>query len=526
MVSARASEQLAVPGQVRCGRKSNEITAIPELLKILNLAGCLVTIDATGMKNYQFDAVIIGAGPNGLTAGICLAQKGLSVLIVEAKSTIGGGSRSAELTLPGFVHDICSTIHPLAAGSPVFHKFPLEKYGLEFIQPPVNLAHPLDDGTAVLLKNSFSETGETLGKDAENYRQLIEPFAKSWESLAPGILAPLRFPKHPFLMADFGFKAFRSARSFVNKYFRDKPARAVFGGLAAHSMLPLEDLPSAAFGLVLAITAHAVGWKFPRGGSQNITGALENYFLSLDGKIETGHIVERIEELPSSRIVLFDLSPRQILKIAGHLFPSSYRQRLDGFKYGAGVFKLDYALSEPIPWKATECALSATVHLSGAFDETAQSERSFESGKVSDKPFVLLAQTSLFDQTRAPQGKHTAWAYCHIPNNSPIDMTEKIENQIERFAPGFRDCILAKHTMSAPELEKYNNNYIGGDIGGGANIVSQLFTRPTFQLNPYKLPAKGLYICSASTPPGGGVHGMCGYHAAKTVLEKEFNIKS
>lgn len=474
------------------------------------------------MKNYAYDAVVIGSGPNGLAAAICLTRAELSVLIVEANDTIGGGARSAGLTLPGFIHDVCSTIHPLAVASPFFQTLPLDKFGLEYIEPPASLAHPLADGTAVLLKKSIEETGETLGADRENYRKLIQPFVENWSDLAPEILAPLHFPKHPFLMARFGLKAFHSARGFAEKYFDAPRARAVFAGCAAHSMIPLEDLPGAAIGLVLTIMAHSVGWAFPRGGTQKISDALAGYFLSLGGEIETKTRVKNIDELPSSRVVLFDITPRQILKIAGHRLPASYRRRLENYKYGAGVFKMDFALNDPVPWKVKDCGLAATVHLGGTFDEIAASEREVQRGQISKEPFVLLAQNSLFDQTRAPAGKHAAWAYCHVPNGSTFDMTTRIENQIERFAPGFRDCILAKSVMSPADLENYNANYIGGDIGGGANILSQLFTRPAVRRNPYSIPAKGLYICSSSTPPGGGVHGMSGYHAAQTVLTKEF----
>ncbi len=474
------------------------------------------------MKNYQYDAVIIGSGPNALAAGIVLARENLSVLIVEARPTVGGGARSGFLTLPGFVHDICSAIHPLAIGSPFFQTLPLEKYGLQFIQPPASLAHPLDDGTAVLLKRSLEKTVETFGGDAKNYRSLIKPFAENWDKLAPEILAPAHFPAHPFLLARFGWKAFRSARGFAEKFFEGERARAMFAGLAAHSMIPLEDLPSAAIGFILAITAHTVGWGFPSGGAQKIPDALAAHFLALGGEMKTDFRVENIDELPPSRTVLFDTTPRQILKIAGHRLPAGYRRKLEKYRYGAGAFKMDFALSEPIPWRAKECALAGTVHLGGSFDEISESEKKVGRRQTPEKPFVLLAQNSFFDSTRAPEGKHTAWAYCHVPNGSKVDMTEKIEVQIERFAPGFRDCILAKNVLPPADLENYNANYIGGDIGGGANILSQLFTRPVARLNPYTMPAKGLYICSASTPPGGGVHGMCGYHAARTVLQNEF----
>jgi phytoene dehydrogenase-like protein len=477
------------------------------------------------MRNEQYDAVVIGSGPNGLTAGICLAQAGLAVLIVEAADEIGGGMRSAELTLPGFTHDICSTIHPLAIASPIFNTFPLEKYGLEFVQPPASLAHPLDDGTAVLLKTSIEETAENLGDDAENYKKMVEHLVRNWDKLAPDILAPLRIPNHPFLLAGFGLKAFRSARGLAESYFSTERAKALFAGNAAHSMLSLEDLPSAAFGLVLLLSAHSVGWGFPIGGSQKLADALAKYFVSLGGKIQTGNRVENIDDLPESRTILLDITPKQIIKIAGHHLPDSYKKRLENYKYGAGAFKMDFALSDPVPWKAKECFEAGTLHLGGTFDQIAEAESCVANGNIAEKPYVLLAQTSLFDKTRTPNGKHTAWAYCHVPNGSTVDMTEKIEDQIERFAPGFRDCILAKSIKTPQDLENYNPNYIGGDINGGAGNLAQLFTRPVAKINPYVIPAKGLYICSSSTPPGGGVHGMCGYHAAKTVLTQEFDIK-
>lgn len=474
------------------------------------------------MRNEKYDAVIIGSGPNGLAAAIRLAQNGLSVLVVEAREKIGGGASSEESTLPGFTHDVCSTIHPLTLASPFFKNLPLEKYDLEFINPPAAVAHPLDDEPAILLKKSIAETISNFGADAENYRKLVTPFVENWDALAPDILAPLRFPKHPFLLARFGFKAFRSARNFAESFFTEKRARAVFAGNAAHSMISLEDLPSAAFGLVLLLTAHAVGWAFPRGGAFKIPEALAAHFLALGGEIRTDFEIKNIDELPPSRAVFFDLTPRQIIKIAGHRLPENYRRRLENFVYGAGVFKMDFALSEPIPWRSRECAESATVHLGGTFEEIAASESTQEKGQIAEKPFVLLAQTSLFDATRAPNGKHTAWAYCHVPNGSAVDMTQKIEDQIERFAPGFRDCILAKNVLSPAALERHNANNIGGDINGGAGIWSQLFTRPIVKINPYTMPIKNFYICSASTPPGGGVHGMCGFHAAQTALSKTF----
>jgi len=476
------------------------------------------------VKNYLYDAVIIGSGPNGLAAAIYLAQRKLSVLVVEAASEIGGGMRSAQVTLPGFVHDICSAIHPLTVVSPFFRTLPLKDFGLEFIQPPASVAHALDDGTAVLLKKSVTETAAGLGADAASYERLVKVLARNFDVLIPDLLAPLRFPRrNPFLMAGFGLRSLTSAKNLVEHYFKGERARALFAGNAAHSMIPLEDVPSAAYGLVLLLTAHAVGWGFPKGGAYKIAAALAAYFLSLGGKIETDFEVKNIDELPLSKAVLFNVTPRQILRIAGHRLPDSYRRRLEKFKYGAGVFKMDFALSEPIPWKAKECFEAGTVHLGARFEEVAASERAHAEGKISEKPFVLVAQNSLFDATRAPEGCHIGWAYCHIPHNSPVDMSEIMENQIERFAPGFRDCIMAKATKNAPQMEQWNANYVGGDINGGAGILSQLFTRPVAKLNPYAMPTKGFYICSSSTPPGGGVHGMCGYHAAKTAFEREFS---
>jgi phytoene dehydrogenase-like protein len=475
------------------------------------------------VKNHTYDAVIIGSGPNGLAAGIYLAQRDLSVLIVEAAEKFGGGMRSEEVTLPGYVHDICSAIHPLTVVSPFFRTLPLADYGLEFVLPPASVAHALDDGTAVLLKQSVAETAENLGADAESYQRLVTVLARNFGVLVPDLLAPLRFPRHnPFLMAGFGLRAMTSAKKLVDHYFKGERARALFAGNAAHSMIPLEDVPSAAYGLVLLLTGHAIGWGFPKGGAQKIADALLAHFLSLGGRLETGWEVKNVDELPPSKTVFFNVTPRQILNIAGHRLPDSYRKSLEKFRYGGGVYKMDFALSEPIPWKAKECFEAGTVHCGGTFEEVAASERAQFSGAISDKPFVLVAQNSLFDATRAPEGKHVGWAYCHIPHNSPVDMSERIENQIERFAPGFRDCILARATKNAPEMERWNANYVGGDINGGAGVLSQLFTRPVAKFDPYAMPTEGFYICSSSTPPGGGVHGMCGYHAAKSAFERDF----
>ena len=452
-------------------------------------------------------AVVIGSGPNGLAAAIELARAGLEVTVHEAAAQIGGGARSAELTLPGFLHDVCAAVSPMAICSPCFEQYPLHAHGLEWIQPEVPLAHPLDDGSAVLMERSIEATCAGLGADGRAWRRLLEPLAAGWAGLRHDVLGPQpRFPRHPFLMARFGLNGLRPARALAESAFRGLRARALFAGVAAHSVLPLEAHPSAAFGLILAAAGHAVGWPIPRGGARHISDALAAYFLSLGGEIRTE---SRIETLPDAPIVMCDITPRQLLALAGDRFPESFRRALARYRYGPGVFKVDWALDAPIPWRAPACRRAGTVHVGGTLEEIAQWESSH-----SGKPFVILAQPSLFDGSRAPQGKHTGWAYCHVPNGSSLDMTDAIESQVERFAPGFRSHILARHTFTPAQLERYNPNLVGGDIGGGSVDLRQMFLRPTRQ--QYRTPLTNVYLCSSSTPPGGGVHGMCGYHAVKS----------
>lgn len=476
------------------------------------------------MSKRDYDAVVVGSGPNGLAAAITMQQAGLSVLLLEGKDTIGGGLRAAELTLPGFKHDICSAIHPLAVSSPFFKQLPLADYGLEYTYSPYAAAHPLDDGTAAILQHSLMATASGLGTDALSYKKLTEPLLKSWPDILPDVLAPLHLPAQPFKLADFGLKALRSANSIANQYFNTEEAKAMWAGMAAHSMQPLHKPLTAAVALVLILAAHDKGWPMPKGGSQQIADALAKYFVALGGKIETGTMVTSMQQLPSSHAVLFDVGPRQLLQIAGHSLSSLYKWQLSRYKYGMGVYKVDWALAEAIPFSAEACRQAGTVHIGGTFAEIAASEKAAWQGRISDKPFVLLAQQSLFDSTRAPEGKHTAWGYCHVPNGSTVDMTDAIEKQVERFAPGFRDRIIGRHTMDSKKMEAYNPNYFGGDINGGVQNIAQLFTRPALRTSPYRTSAKGLYICSASTPPGGGVHGMCGYYAAKRALKDVFKL--
>ncbi len=472
-------------------------------------------------ETRDYDAVVVGSGPNGLAAAILLQQNGLSVLLVEGKDTIGGGMRSAELTLPGFIHDVCSAIHPLAAASPFFQTLPLKEHGLEYIYPDIAAAHPFDNGSAASLKHSIGETAGQFGIDATTYSQLVSSVVNDWPAIASDVLGPMHYPKHPLAMARFGLKALQSLTG-ITRGFNTEEAKGFFAGMGAHSMQPLNKPTTAAVALVLTVAGHLGGWPLPKGGSQQIADSLASYFISLGGKIETNTYITSLDQLPSANAVLFDVSPQQLLQIAGHKFSNIYRWQLERYRYGMGVFKVDWALDGPIPFRAEECRQAGTIHIGNTLTEIAAAEQQVWQGGHPEKPFVLLTQQSLFDPTRAPEGKHTGWAYCHVPNGSTVDMTDAIEKQVERFAPGFRERILARNTINSTQMQEYNPNYIGGDINGGVIDIGQLFTRPALRWSPYKTSAKGLYICSASTPPGGGVHGMCGYYAGKRALKDVF----
>ncbi len=468
----------------------------------------------------EFDAVIIGSGPNGLGAAIALAQKGWKNLVVEAADTPGGGMRTKELTLPGFRHDVCSAVHPTAVASPFFASLKLEEHGLRWVQPDIPLAHPLDGLKAAVLRRSVDETAEGLGRDGMAYRFLFDHLTQNAAALCPDLLSPLAVPKHPLLMARFGLAAMLPAALLVNGLFRTDEARALFAGNAAHSVLPLEQPFTSAVAMMLQMSAHSVGWPVAAGGSQSIADALVSKLKSLGGEVRCGWNVRTLAELPEARAYLFDTSPRVLTRIAGDTLPPGYVRRLNAFRHGPGVFKMDYALSEPVPWAHPACRQAGTVHVGGTVEEIRTSELEAYEGRLSREPFVLVAQQSVCDPSRAPEGRHTLWAYCHVPRGSKADMRDTIESQIERFAPGFRDTILAAHSTNCADMEAYNQNCIGGDVVGGMTNWAQLLTRPVASLCPYATPDRRLFLCSASTPPAGGVHGMCGWNAAQAVLKR------
>lgn len=472
----------------------------------------------------KYEAIIVGAGPNGLAAAITLQKQGLSTLLLEGSDSVGGGMRTKELTLPGFKHDICSAIHPMAIASPFFRTLPLAEHGLHFVKPHYAAAHPLDHISAAMLHNSVAETAAGLGRDAAAYRDLVAQVADGWESLSTAIMGPLRYPANPIQLASFGIKALQPA-SWTAQRFRTEQGKALWAGLAAHGIQPLSNWTTSAIALVLAAVGNKHGWPVPVGGSQAIADALASYYQSLGGKIQLNCWLSDRGELPDHKVLILDITPAQLLKIEGLGFSNRYSKQLQKYRYGMGVFKLDWALSAKTPFADKRCQEAATVHLGNTFAEIAAAERAAHAGRRVEKPFVLFTQPSAFDDTRAPAGQHTAWAYCHVPNGSTEDYTEVIEQQVERFAPGFRETILARHKFAAVEMETYNPNYVGGDINGGIMDLFQLYTRPTLSLTPYRTSNRAVYICSSSTPPGGGVHGMSGYHAAKTALRDHFDIR-
>ena len=472
------------------------------------------------MSARRYDAVVVGAGPNGLAAAAEIARRGGDVRVIEAEDEIGGGTRTRALTLPGFVHDICSAIHPLVLASPFLRTLPLSDHGLEMVHPEIPLAHPLEGGTAVELHRSVDLTAESIGADGDSYRRFATPLARHALDIISDVLGPLRPPRHPIAFAPFALRSSRSAESLARSVFEHPRARALLAGVAAHSMLRLDRRPTAGIGMGLIMLAHAVGWPAARGGSHAITRALAGVLIGAGGEVVTGERVKSMADLPPARVVLFDLVPRSVLDIAGSRFPARYRRSLERYRYGPGVFKIDWALDHPIPWSAEGCRKAGTVHVGGTLEEIAAGERTVAAGRIAERPFVLVAQQSLFDPSRAPAGKHTAWAYCHVPSGCDVDVTGLVERQIERFAPGFGDSILARHVMTAVDMERYNPNYVGGDINGGRQDLRQWFTRPAARLVPYTTPDPSIFLCSSATPPGGGVHGMCGYWAARAALRR------
>lgn len=479
----------------------------------------MATAEAKALLDRRYDAVVIGSGPNGMAAAITLAREHRSVLVIEAEAIPGGGARSAELTRPGFVHDLCSAIHPLGVASPFFRNVPLADHGLEWLHPDAPLAHPLNEGPAVMLERSIEKTAHGLGMDGPAWQRLLGHLSDHASELFEATLQPLRLiPRSPLLLARFGLRAIRPASSLARSWFKTDRAKGLFAGIAAHAVMPLERMLTSAIALMLGISGHAVGWPMPKGGAQKITESMISYLRSLGGEIVTGHRIDRLEELPPAGVYLFDVAPRNLVRICGRALPAHYRKKLLRFRHGPAVFKLDWALDGPIPWKAEGAERAGTVHLGGTLEEIAEAERAAWNGFHHPRPYVLVAQQSLFDPTRAPEGKHTGWAYCHVPRGSQRDCTEMIENQMERFAPGFRDLVLARSVMSPQDFERRNANFIGGDISGGVMDLWQAFFRPTLRPVPYSTPHPKIFLCSSSTPPGSGVHGMCGYHAAQAAL--------
>ncbi len=473
----------------------------------------------------KYDSVVVGSGPNGFAAAITMQQAGLSVLLIEGKETLGGGVRSAQLTLPGFIHDVCSAVYPLGEDSPVFKSFQLQQFGLEYITPENAIAHPFDDGSAVAVRYSIDETAAQLGKDATNYKKIFSPLVKNWRSISSAFLGPLHVSGYSNAKARFACYAVSPVVNFVKHQFAAAEARALFAGMGAHTMLPLDTLTTSSMAIVLNLMAHVNGWPLPKGGAQQITNALADYFKKLGGEIQTGNMVHSLKQLPEAKTLLLDVTPAQLLSIAGDQLSAFYKWQAKRYQYGEGVFKIDWALSQPAPFINSKCREAVTIHIGGSFEDIYQGEAMVGKGKLPKKPFVLFVQPTIADPSRAPEGKHIAWAYCHVPAGSTVDMTVAIENQVERFAPGFKDCILARHVMNTHDMQDHNPNDVGGDINGGAAIPSQLFTRPVLRFSPYRTSAKNIYICSSSTPPGGGVHGICGYYAARRTLKDHFKIK-
>lgn len=473
----------------------------------------------------KYDAIVVGSGPNGFAAAITLQRAGLAVLLIEGKDVLGGGVRSAELTLPGFIHDVCSAVYPLGEDSPVFKPLHLEQFGLEFIKPEFAVAHPFDDGSAVAIQCSIEATAAELGADADNYKKIFSPLVEEWPRIRSAFVGPLHASAYSKAKAKFASYAISSGSYFAKHQFNTDAARAVFAGMAAHSILPLNQITSSSIAIVLNTMTHVNGWPLPKGGAQQMTNALADCFKKLGGEIQMGLMLTSLRELPASKVVLLDITPAQLLSIAGDEFSTLYKWQLKRYKYGAGIFKIDWALSQPVPFTSDKCRKAATIHIGGSFREIYNSEDMVSKNRIIENPFVLFVQPGVVDKSRAPEGKHTAWAYCHVPNGSTTDMTKAIEKQVERFAPGFGDCILARHVMNTQDVEAYNPNYIGGDINGGAASLSQIFSRPVLRISPYRTSAKGIYVCSSSTPPGGGVHGICGYYAARRALKDMFDIR-